>query len=170
MYRKIRRAAHSFPAAGFFLTSPSTLDLLEPRPIPDPLYKVALMPFMAWGTRPESKAFLTRLGEGLAGKEGGTSEGDGEKGERGLACVGSGGVSDLFDPRVAAWMLDTGSSTDKTLEFEALCVAWLKDQAGKAGELFHVATSTSVPRPCYFHGSASSSGVGRCLRSCSYLV
>lgn len=35
-----------------------------------------------------------------------------------------GSVSSLFDPRVAAWMTDTGSS-DKALEFEALCVSRL---------------------------------------------
>lgn len=34
-------------------------------------------------------------------------------------------VSGLFDPRVAAWMSDTGS-TDKALEFEALCYSRLE--------------------------------------------
>lgn len=38
-------------------------------------------------------------------------------------------VSELFDPRVAAWMVDTGS-TDKGLEFEALCISTLKSKEG----------------------------------------
>lgn len=42
------------------------------------------------------------------------------------------GVSDLFDPRVAAWMIDTGS-TEKALEFEALCHSKLPACSSAAG-------------------------------------
>ncbi|CAN0129710.1 unnamed protein product, partial [Scytosiphon promiscuus] len=96
--------------------------------------QVALMPLIAWSRRPGSTAFLTRPGEGSARKKCGTTKDGMEEDEQDPTRAGPGAVSGLFDPRVAAWMLDTGSSTDKSLEFEALCVSWLKGQAGEAGD------------------------------------
>lgn len=108
------------------------------------------MPLVAWSRRPQSKTFLSRSGGDLAGTVRETmSKVDGTQCERGPTCGDTGAVSGLFDPRVAAWMLDTGSSTDKTLEFEALCVSWLKDQAGKAGELFGTRVFIVPQRCCY---------------------
>ena len=75
------------------------------------------MPLIAWRRRPASRDFTARSAAG----EGGVGNPSGSDGSH-VANT----VSGLFDPRVAAWMTDTGSS-DKTLEFEALCVSWLKE-------------------------------------------
>lgn len=92
------------------------------------------MPLIAWSRRPESGAFVARAAA--------AAQGSGDK-ESGRGGAGDGSqqqpvgqystVSGLFDPRVAAWMSDTGT-TDKALEFEALCISWLKDNAAPAGE------------------------------------
>ena len=86
------------------------------------------MPLIAWGRRPTSRARFVHLP-----REGGGNAREGSPGK----CEGaaSRSVAGLFDPRVAAWMVDTGS-TDKALEFEALCMSRLSSavaptEAGK---------------------------------------
>eukprot|EP00903_Cladosiphon_okamuranus_P006776 g6606.t1 len=108
--------------------------------------QVALMPLIAWSRRPQSRAFAARAAAAAA-------HGSGDKeSEHGRALDGSqqqpagqhSTVSGLFDPRVAAWMSDTGT-TDKGLEFEALCVSWLKGSEVPAGA--EVRDSSDDPSP-----------------------
>ena len=92
------------------------------------------MPLIAWSRRPESGAFVARAAaaQGSGDKQSGHGRTvDGLQQQQSDAPHST--VSGLFDPRVAAWMSDTGT-TDKGLEFEALCVSWLKDNPGPAGE------------------------------------
>ena len=88
------------------------------------------MPLIAWRRRPASSAFAAQSGSG----ESGAGDLPGSDGSRPIYTV-----SALFDPRVAAWMSDTGS-TDKALEFEALCVSWLKED--NAGECYCTVSGT----------------------------
>lgn len=92
------------------------------------------MPLIAWSRRPESGAFVARVAAAAQGN--GDTEGERETTVDGSQKQPAGQYSTesgLFDPRVAAWMSDTGT-TDKALEFEALCVSWLKDNAAPTGE------------------------------------
>lgn len=82
------------------------------------------MPLIAWRRRPASRDFAARSAAG----EDGVSDLPGSYGSQLMNSV-----SGLFDPRVAAWMSNTGS-IDKALEFEALCVSWLKE--ANTGECF----------------------------------
>lgn len=92
------------------------------------------MPFVAW-TRHLDSTSMTASG---APKNRGSDRGVGAVSDGSAALFPGLAVSDLFDPRVAAWMADTGS-TDKALEFEALCVRWRVSQADSGdGEIFGV--------------------------------
>ena len=98
------------------------------------------MPLIAWSRRQESGAFVARAAaaaQGCGDKE--IGRGETVDGSQQQPAGQSSTVSGLFDLRVAAWMSDTGTA-DKALEFEALCVSWLKDNAAPAGEscLLHV--------------------------------
>lgn len=100
------------------------------------------MPLLAWRRRPESRDFVARSAAAAAAAAAAVVE-DVGKGESGCGTTSDGShqqattdyhsstVTGLFDPRVAAWMLDTGS-TGKALEFEALCVSWLNDEAANS--------------------------------------
>ncbi|CAB1096270.1 unnamed protein product [Ectocarpus sp. CCAP 1310/34] len=102
--------------------------------------EVALMPLIAWRRRPESRTFLAR--SAAAAAEGG-SDRDGhepsvdsspppqQQQRQHVSTKHHTTVSRLFDTRVAAWMTDTGKA-DKALEFEALCVSWLKGEGSDA--------------------------------------
>lgn len=90
------------------------------------------MPLIAWRRRPASRDFAARS----AGAEGGVGDLPGSDGSHVANAV-----SGLFDPRVAAWMTDTGSS-DKALEFEALCVSRLKE--ANTGECYVRSTAVLV--------------------------
>lgn len=77
------------------------------------------MPLIAWRRRAKSTISFDI-----------PTKGDGEGGSpTDEASISSAMVSGLFDPRVAAWMADTGN-TDKALEFEALCFSRLKPTEG----------------------------------------
>lgn len=80
------------------------------------------MPLIAWSRRPRSATITAS--QGTSEEEGCGKTGDGSRAPPQVT------VSGLFDPRVAAWMADTGS-TDKALEFETLCVSWIKSGARK---------------------------------------
>lgn len=115
-------------------------------PIPR-ISQVALMPLIAWRRRPESRDFVARSASAVAAA---VAEvvGEGEHGcsastrdsslQQATTDCHSSMVAGLFDPRVAAWMLDTGRA-GKALEFEALCVSWLEDEeenaAGEGGRM-----------------------------------
>lgn len=92
------------------------------------------MPLIAWSRRPQSGAFVARAAAAAQGS-GNRESGHGRAldGPQQQLAGQHSTVSELFDPRVAAWMSDTGTA-DKGLEFEALCVSWLKDSAVPAGE------------------------------------
>lgn len=92
------------------------------------------MPLIAWRRRPASRGFAARS----AGGEGGVGDLPGSDGSHVVNTV-----SGLFDPRVAAWMTDTGS-LDKALEFEALCVSWLKE--ANTGECYVRTVNSSTCR------------------------
>lgn len=80
------------------------------------------MPLIAWRRRAKSTISFDIPAKGA-------SEGCSPTDE---ASISLAMVSGLFDPRVAAWMVDT-ASTDKALEFEALCFSRLKTKEGVVG-------------------------------------
>ncbi|CBJ29252.1 DNA polymerase [Ectocarpus siliculosus] len=105
-----------------------------------PVKKVALMPLIAWRRRPESRTFLARsaaaAAEGGSNRDGHAPSADSSpppppQQRQHLSTKHHTTVSGLFDTRVAAWMTDTGKA-DKALEFEALCVSWLKGEGSDA--------------------------------------
>lgn len=98
------------------------------------------MPLIAWRRRPESKNFLARpaaaAAEGGSDRDGHEPSADSsppQQQQRQHLSTKHHTTSGLFDTRVAAWMTDTGKA-DKALEFEALCVSWLKGEGSDAGE------------------------------------